>query len=291
MSPNLVTVLMPLKNGLPFLEESVNSILQQSFREFEFIIVDDHSTDNSLEFLENIKDPRIKILKNKGYGIAEALNTGIDYTSTKYLAIMDADDISDNNRIKNQFNYLECNNDCVIVGTSIFYFTSSSYKRRWKVRMPSSSDVIKYGLNNGLYVLSHPTIMVRTSSIIKIGGYKSESFPNIDVDFYKRLIQEGYFSNLSEQFTSVRLHVKSFTQNYLPAIVKNNILLKRNKKTLNTIYDKLVYLLKYLSTFTYKKSVILYLNGSYVLWIFYLLAAGLFDIPKTLFFIRNKLVR
>jgi glycosyltransferase involved in cell wall biosynthesis len=291
MSKNYITVLMPVKNGMPYLIEAVDSILEQSYSNFELLIIDDSSSDGSIDYINSIGDPRIRIIKNYGEGIADALNTGIQVNYSKYTAIMDADDISDVNRIESQLNYLEENSDCILVGTSIEYFTHSKHSKYWKVKMPFPDDIIKEGFNKGIYVLSHPTIMVRTSFIKQISGYRRDSFPNIDIDLFKRLYPYGKFSNLSNIFTAIRLHDRSFTHNNLYQIVKQNYLFKHDKKSVNTFYDKLFVNLKYLSIYNYKKGINLFLNGKKIVWIIFLLYSAFLDIPKTLFYIKNKYAR
>lgn len=103
-----VSVVMAVKNGKPFIEEAIESILNQTFRDFEFIIIDDYSTDGTLEYLESIHDTRIKILTNKeNIGLTRSLNKSIRLANGEYIARLDADDLAYPERLKKQIEYLE----------------------------------------------------------------------------------------------------------------------------------------------------------------------------------------
>lgn len=290
MNENLITVIMPLKNGMPYLKDSVNSILAQSIREFELIIIDDHSTDNSLEYLNGLSDSRIRVINNIGEGIADAMNTGLNLVQTKYVAIMDSDDISNPERLQRQVNILESEKDIVLVGTSIKYIGSKDMARSWGVKMPHDDMKIENGISKGMYVISHPTIMIRTEAVKEIGGYRRESFPNIDLDLYSRLITRGRFANLTDYFTYIRLHSESFTQQNLFIIVRNSYMMKKQNRLTHSFYDRIAIRIKYLSTKNYKAGLLKYLNHGSILWPFYLLISSLLDLPKSYYYIKNKIV-
>lgn len=102
-----ISIIMPVNNGLPFLKAAVESILNQSFKDFEFIIVEDSSTDRSLEYLKSIRDKRVKILKNpKNMGVAKSLNRALRAASGQYIARMDADDTSLPQRLQTQLKFM-----------------------------------------------------------------------------------------------------------------------------------------------------------------------------------------
>jgi glycosyltransferase involved in cell wall biosynthesis len=290
MNENLITVIMPLKNGMPYVKDSVNSILAQSIREFELIIIDDHSTDNSLEYLNGLSDSRIRIINNIGEGIADAMNTGLNLVQTKYVAVMDSDDISNPERLQKQVNILENEKDIVLVGTSIKYIGTKDMERSWGVKMPDGDVEIKNGISKGMYVISHPTIMIRTKAVKEIGGYRRELFPNIDLDLFSRLITKGRFANITDYFTYIRLRSESFTQQNLFEIVRNSYMMSKQNRFTNSFYDQLAVRIKYLSTKNYKSGLLKYLNHGSILWPFYLLISSLLDLPKSYFYIKNKIV-
>ena len=118
MKTPALTVLMPVYNTEKYLKEAVDSILQQSFPDFEFLIIDDSSTDSSAEIIAAYRDPRIRVLKNeKNMGMSATLNKGIEMCRTELIARMDADDISYPERLEKQFRFFESNPECALLYT------------------------------------------------------------------------------------------------------------------------------------------------------------------------------
>ena len=116
----MISVLMPVYNSELYLEDAVQSILDQTYKNFEFIIIDDGSVDNSLAILESFKDNRIKLVKKKNNtGYTSLLNESINYAKYDYLARMDSDDVSNKDRLLKQFKFLEKNKDYSVVGSNI----------------------------------------------------------------------------------------------------------------------------------------------------------------------------
>ncbi|SVC41049.1 uncharacterized protein METZ01_LOCUS293903, partial [marine metagenome] len=108
----LITVLMPVYNGAKYLNEAIDSILNQTFQNFEFIIIDDGSTDDSVKIIKSYDDNRIRLVENRNnLGQSETLNKGLSLTRGKYIARMDQDDISMPERLKKQFEFMENNSD------------------------------------------------------------------------------------------------------------------------------------------------------------------------------------
>lgn len=282
---------MPLKNGMPYLKFSVDSILGQTESNFKFLIVDDHSTDNSIEYLKSINDLRIEIITNEGNGIADALNTGLKLINTEYVAIMDADDICSLTRLAEQKKFLDINQTHVIVGTSIAYIGHKGNKK-WLLKLRGENESIIKGLRTGKYVVAHSTIMIRTSMLKEINGYNNTSYPNVDLDMYLRLLDKGLFANISDQYNFVRLHEGSLTQRNLKNIVRQNYLIcKKNNsgETGQSIFDIIIINLIYHSQKFYKKGIMQFLNEDKFLWIFYIVLAGLLYPPKAIYYIKNKL--
>jgi glycosyltransferase involved in cell wall biosynthesis len=118
-----ISILLPTFNAGNNLFLAVKSILNQSFKNWTLLILDDGSTDNSLEKINNLSDERIKIFKNKiNKGISYRLNQGIKFSNTKYIARMDSDDISFPDRLEKQFNFLEKNKDIDLVSSKASFF-------------------------------------------------------------------------------------------------------------------------------------------------------------------------
>ncbi len=116
-----VSVIMSVYNGDKYLREAIESILNQTFTDFEFIIVNDGSTDNSLEIIESYDDERIKTINNKkNIGLTKSLNKALKFAKGKYIARQDADDVSLPNRFEKQVEYLDSHPEVALVGTSVY---------------------------------------------------------------------------------------------------------------------------------------------------------------------------
>ncbi len=114
----IVTVLMPVYNGEHYLSDAIESILNQTFTEFEFLIIDDGSSDKSLEIIKSYSDPRIRIVQHtENSGLISTLNEGIELASGKYIARMDCDDVSMPERLQKQYDFIELNTDVSVVGS------------------------------------------------------------------------------------------------------------------------------------------------------------------------------
>src|SRR5437867_1168505 len=119
MAP-VLTVLMPVYNASKHLREAIESILGQTFTDFEFLIIDDGSTDNSIEIIRSYNDPRIRFLVNEhNLGISATLNKGIELSSTELIARMDADDLSYPDRLQQQYDYFQQYPETVMLSTSV----------------------------------------------------------------------------------------------------------------------------------------------------------------------------
>ncbi len=114
----MVSIIMPVYNSSGYLSDAIESILSQTYSDFEFIIIDDASTDNSIEIIYSYHDPRIVLLKNDiNLGVTHSLNKGIKHARGKYIARMDADDIALPQRIELQVDFLEKNPEFILVGS------------------------------------------------------------------------------------------------------------------------------------------------------------------------------
>lgn len=203
----VVSVLMPAYNAEQYISEAVESILNQTYRDFEFIVVDDCSTDNTVKIVQSFKDPRIKIIENKtNIGVAKSLNKGLEYCTGDYIARMDADDISMSNRLERQISYLEKNPDIAVVGCNIEIFGMEKGSRCFS----NSPDQLKIDLifNN---CFAHPTIMARKECLCQF-GYNPEYSKMEDYDLWVRLSRQNKLSCIPETLLKYRMHVSQVTK-------------------------------------------------------------------------------
>lgn len=208
-----VSVVMPVYNAEPFLAQAIEGILNQTFPEFEFIIVDDASTDNSLKIIEEYaeKDKRILLLKNeKNLGIAETRTVGTKIANGKYIAVSDADDISMPIRFERQYNYLETHTDCGVVGGFVELFDSLTGKVLG-IRKYCEDDL---DLRRRIFLYSpiaQPVCMIRKEVFDNLGYYDPKYPPVEDLDLWFRLGTRYKFSNIQEILLKYRVHANSAT--------------------------------------------------------------------------------
>jgi glycosyltransferase involved in cell wall biosynthesis len=195
-----VTVLMPVYNAERFLREAIDSILQQSFRHFEFLIIDDGSTDHSAEIIGSYRDPRIRFVRNgKNMGITPTLNKGIALASCELIARMDADDISHPQRLQKQFAYMQRNAGCALLSSWARVITEDKrFIRLERYR----SNFYYYNLTFECWMY-HPTIMFRKSAVEQVGMY---SMPySEDYDLFWKMSIRFPIANLAEPLVDYRI--------------------------------------------------------------------------------------
>lgn len=231
-------------NGI-FLNQFINSIFNSTFLPKELIIVDDGSTDNSVEIIQSLNNKLIKlIILEKNIGFANALNAGIKNAIGKYIMRVDPDDYIHEKRIELQYLYLESNPGIDIVGTNAFYFNSNNNSICFKTNFPQDFNLIRNRYYNGLHGLLHGTIMVR-STVLKNYYYNQDLVPAEDYDIFARIIKDKHkASNLKENLTYVRIHKTSISNNLQYSTIKktfqiNSILFN---KDVNSFYVYVYYL-------------------------------------------------
>ncbi|MEI6352473.1 MAG: glycosyltransferase [Candidatus Nomurabacteria bacterium] len=215
----IISVIMPVYNGEKFLKEAIESILNQSFQDFELIIINDASTDNSLNIINKYSDNilyknKIKIINNKEnlfskHGIVKVLNSGMKIANGKYIARMDADDISLPERFEKQINILEKEN-ATLCGTWAITINEDG-KEISKMNYPKTSWI-----GNKFYLLKgnpfiHPTVMFNKETIQNIGSYKNYKHIE-DYELWTRIVPEYKSINIPEYLFKYRIHSNQITR-------------------------------------------------------------------------------
>lgn len=203
----LVTVLMPVYNGEKYLREAIDSILNQTFQRFEFLIVDDGSSDNSISIIQTYSDPRIKLIRNEeNLGISKTLNRGILAASCELIARMDADDISYPDRLQKQYDYFQEDPECALLSTWAKVITErNEHIRTEKYR----SRFYYYNLTFECWMY-HPTVMYRKSAVIAVGMY---SIPYAeDFELFWQLSRKYKIACLEEVLIDYRVTDQSLHQ-------------------------------------------------------------------------------
>ena len=206
-----VTVLMSVHNGEPFLREAVDSILAQTFGDFEFIIVDDGSTDGTGAILRSYTDPRIVILNNERcLTLPVSLNRGLWAARSPLVARADADDVYLPTRLAKQMRYMDSNPQ-VGVASSAFYATDEIGRVLAVHRVPCRDREIKLKLI-WASPLAHPVTIYRRELVLAVGGYDEKFWVAQDYDLWARLSERTAFGNVSEPLVKFRSHARSSAQ-------------------------------------------------------------------------------
>lgn len=190
----LVTILMPVYNGAPFLRTAIESMLAQTFTNFEFLIIDDGSTDSSVAIVESYADSRIRLVKNeRNLRLVATLNRGLELARGELVARMDCDDISLPNRLAAQVDFMDTHPEVAALGTAIRFMDSQgTLQTVW--RPPQEHVSICWALLFGS-ALPHPTVMMRKDVIRRMGAYSSrgnvacEKYGGQDYELWQRLAQ------------------------------------------------------------------------------------------------------
>jgi len=202
-----VTVLLSCYNGERWLAEAIDSVLNQTFEGFEFIIVDDGSTDNSLKIINNyvVHDSRIIVIAKNNTGLADSLNVGIKKASGKWIARLDADDLCLPMRLELQLATAKANPDVIYIGTGLFLMDEGgnvskqySYPRKHTALLKSLTHI-------GLFP-AHSSAFYRTDIVLEIGGYRSKIKRSQDWDLWLRLSENGALTSIAEPLIKLRLH-------------------------------------------------------------------------------------
>lgn len=210
MSTPDIDVVMPVYNAELYLEDSVLSILHQTYQNFRLLAVDDGSTDGSTDILRRLAaaDGRIQHIRQENRGLVGALNAGLDHASAPLIARMDADDIAFADRFARQRDFLNAHPDVVAVGTAILEMDSDG-DPLGTVSPPTEHKQIENGMMKLRMGLAHPSVMMRTAAVKAAGGYRSEFEWVEDIDLWLRLAETGRLANVPDVLLCYRQHVSS----------------------------------------------------------------------------------
>ena len=204
----LLTVSLPVYNAMPYLPAAVESILGQSYRDFEFLIIDDGSSDGSADYLRSLRDPRIRLSVRENRGLGITLNELFRNSQTDYVARMDADDVCEPHRLEKQMAFLRGHDDVVMFGTGITFVVGSRF-----IRAPqplTKHSEIRQRLLQKRSGVFHPTIIVKRSAWEAVGGYRFAG-DGEDVDFCLRLCDFGRVTNIPDALYYYRLRRESLS--------------------------------------------------------------------------------
>lgn len=200
----MISVILPVYNGEMYLAESIQSILQQSYSNFELIIINDGSSDKSDFIVRSFDDPRIRYYSQANHGLAATLNTGISLARGKYIARQDQDDVSFFHRFKTQLEFLEGNADVAMVGTAAVIWQGNKKTNR-VMRHPKNDCEIKFSfLFDNFFV--HSSVMIKRSILLQEKGYSVDKNrqPPEDYELWSRIVRKYKVANLTQAYIAYR---------------------------------------------------------------------------------------
>ncbi len=208
-----VTVLLPVRNGLPWLPGVFASLYAQTRRDFEIIAVDDGSVDGTGSWLQREPDPRLRVVTGPGRGLAVALNVGLAHSAAELIARQDVDDLSHPERIARQVAFLDANPDVSVLATCAEYIgpDGAVLQNDWTRTIRSQQDVATtpealaelLPLTCGVV---HGSVMMRAAAIRAVGGYRDDYPVAEDYDLWLRLLPAHRFAKLPDRLYSHRVH-------------------------------------------------------------------------------------
>ena len=207
-----VSVLLPVYNGQDDVCNAVDSILSQTYEDFELIIIDDGSKDNSFRILEGIHDSRIRLFRQENLGLAATLNRGIALAHGRFIARQDQDDLSHPARLAKQVAFMQANPEYALLGTAAEIWVGDHRTSR------AHDHPIEYGvlcfdlLFNNPFV--HSSVMLRRDAVVTIGGYTMDPFrqPPEDYELWSRMARGYHVANLADRLLVYREVPKSMSR-------------------------------------------------------------------------------
>jgi glycosyltransferase involved in cell wall biosynthesis len=198
---------MPVFNGEPFLREAVESILNQTYHNFEFVIINDGSTDGSTTMLARFAqaDSRVRVHWQRNSGYVVALNRGCALARGKYIVRLDADDVAIPDRLERQVDFLEQHPEVAVVGGAVEGIDGAGTKL-FLDRPPLEDGKIKDGLHAMSFPLCHPAVAIRKKAFDDAGGYRTQFQPAEDYDLWLRIIEAWQVANLPDVVVRKRIH-------------------------------------------------------------------------------------
>ncbi len=197
MSSPRVSVILPAYNAADYLRESIDSILNQTFADFELIVVNDGSTDKTADILATYKDPRLKVIAQSNQGLVNSLNRAIGKARAPYIARQDADDISDPTRLAKEVAYLDAHPNVALVGSNYAHIDTKSKRTGTVTNIFTHPDDLKITLvccNQ----YGHGSVMLRKSALPKTDPYDKSVGHVEDYDLWIRLSRTADVANIEE---------------------------------------------------------------------------------------------
>ncbi len=220
-SAPFISVILPVYNAEKYLQKAINSILNQTYKNYELIIINDGSTDNSRKIIEGYSDKRIKIINKDNSGLIDSLNIAISLASGDWIARMDADDISYSNRLETQIRYFH--EDVAVIGSQANIIDQND-NILTKTKFCINNDNIILQLIKKRPCIIHPSTIINKSKLIKIGGYDPKMKVAEDYDLWLRISKIGKLVNVNTPLLALRKHDSNISKVNLEKAIINSFI-------------------------------------------------------------------
>ncbi|MDP9079233.1 MAG: glycosyltransferase [Bacteroidota bacterium] len=212
MDPNnpKVTVLMPAYNAEKYIREAITSVLGQSFADFELLIVNDGSTDDTEKIVRSFHDPRIVMISQENKGVSAALNLGLAHARAPYIARFDADDICLPNRLKVQYEFITTYPEYTIIGSAVEYMDADGhyiFTHHPEGHLNEEIQQLKYSICPFI----HSSVFYKKEAVVNKGGYNEHAYTYEDHFLWVNILKNEKACNLSQALIKVRLNPESIT--------------------------------------------------------------------------------
>jgi glycosyltransferase involved in cell wall biosynthesis len=210
MAKHDVTVLLPVYNAAPYIREAVDSVLAQTYKDFELLIINDGSTDGSKEILESYNDSRIRLIHQPNMGLIKTLNKGLELAQGKYIARFDADDVCYPERLQEQVDFLNTHPDYVLIGSEADYMDDEgNFLFRYKFKYYEDEEIRAAGFV--ICPAIHSAVMFLKEKVILAGGYDDHAVTFEDHLLWRDLAEYGKIKNVHKAWIKVRFNAGSAT--------------------------------------------------------------------------------
>jgi len=205
-----ITILMPAHNAAAFIGEAVASVLGQTFTNFELLIINDGSTDETVAVVQQFSDERVRLINQPQAGIAAALNNGLQLAKAPLIARFDADDVCSNSRLQVQYDFIQAHPEYAVVGCDVEYVDAHG-GFVFTHQMPAHTDADIRKLPLGICPFIHSGVLFVKAVIEQCGGYNERAHTFEDHFLWNQVLQQGMVCNLPQVLLKVRLNPPSLT--------------------------------------------------------------------------------
>ena len=211
MSSPAITILMPGYNAGRYIREAIESALAQTFTDFELLIINDGSTDDTLAIIQSFSDPRIRLISRENRGLIASLNEGIHAARAPLIARHDADDIMLPQRLEMQHAYITANPDYAVVGSDVAYIDKDGVYVSEQAAPDGHTyaEIVQRRFHKCPFL--HPTVLFQKSAVIEVGGYPAGALQFEDWLLWVRVMEQHKVCNLREVLVQMRINPESVT--------------------------------------------------------------------------------